>query len=393
MNIAAVIAEYNPFHKGHSLHLALTKKITNADGVIAVISGNYVQRGAPAMFDKYTRAHAALLNGADLVLELPLCAACGSAEYFARGSIFLLNQTGIVTDLCFGSECGDLKALDELSQILVEEPEDYKSLLRHYLKAGESFPKARMLALSQYDSSISLELLNKPNNLLALEYLKALKRSHSSIRPHTILRRGNAYYEDSLTPDSNASANAIRSALVANCGNFTENHIKVQLPAWELYADYQGKQPITENAFSLLLLQKLRKIQNQPLDQYFDVGKELSNRIWNHLDDFTSFCQFTDILKTKDQTRTAVSRALFHILLDIREYQPAHFFNVLGFRKESSFLLKELSLCNNLPIKTNLSDSSLDLAEQYPDHLYESVRSLLHHRPFQNEYRRKMLVC
>ena len=140
MKVVGIIAEYNPFHKGHQFHLSRARELSGADYVIVVMSGNYVQRGTPAMFDKYTRAEAALRSGADLVLELPVSVATGSAEYFASGAVKMLADTGIVTDLCFGSECGSLMDLQKLADILAEEPEEYQILLRKYLKKGMSFP-------------------------------------------------------------------------------------------------------------------------------------------------------------------------------------------------------------------------------------------------------------
>ena len=391
MKIAGVIAEYNPFHKGHQFHLDRGREITHADYVIVVMSGNYVQRGTPAMFDKYTRAEAALRSGADLVLELPVSAATGSAEYFASGAVKMLADTGIVTDLCFGSECGSLMDLQKLADILAEEPEEYQILLRKYLKEGMSFPAARAHAVKDYAPDLASDLLDAPNNLLGLEYLKALKRLHSTILPHTIQREGNAYHDITVTDGRAASASGIRDTLMKSQGVFTDRILQ-QLPFPELYKDYEGLSPVSENSFSLPLLQKLRALQDQPLDTYFGVSAELSNRIWNRLDEFSSFSGFTDLLKTRELTRTSVSRALLHVLLDVREYKPASVFRVLGFRKSSAILLKELSAHGNLPVITSLSQAGIPPKELYADYLYESVRSLLHGRPFQNEYRRKMLV-
>lgn len=393
MKVTGIISEYNPFHQGHAYHLSQARKCTQADFILVVMSGNYVQRGVPAMFDKYTRAKAALLHGADIVLELPISVATGSAEFFAKGAISLLLDTGIVTDLCFGSECGSLEELEKIAAILGNEPKEFQSLLKEYLKAGESFPKARALALAKYDTSLSSKLLNEPNNLLGLEYLKALQQldCEKRIKVHTILRQGSSYHEQDLEATHFASASAIRSALIKEKGNFTREILE-QLPSGEIYKAYDKKEPITENAFSLLLLQKLRSLQEEPLERFFDVNEELSNRIWKQLDSFVSFEQFTDCLKTKNLTRTAISRALLHILLDIQNYETASAFRVLGFRKEATPLLKELSIHGNLPIISKLTDAKLDKTVLYPDYLYESVRSLLHQQAFQNEYKRKMLV-
>ena len=391
MKVVGIITEYNPFHRGHQFHLAQSREITHADYVIVVMSGNYVQRGTPAMFDKYTRAEAALRSGADLVLELPVSSATGSAEYFASGAVKLLADTGIVTDLCFGSECGALAVLQELADVLADEPEPYRLLLRNYLKEGMSFPAARAQALKDYAPGLPAALLDMPNNLLGLEYIKALKRLQSNIRAHTIQREGSTYHDVTVAHEKSASASGIRDTLMKNQGVFTDNILQ-QLPFSELYKDYEGQPPITEDAFSLPLLQKLRELQDQPLDVYFGVSAELSNRIRNRLDEFSSFSDFTDLLKTRELTRTAVSRALLHILLDIREYAPADQFRVLGFRKSSGVLLKGLDTYGKLPVVTSLSKAGISPGKIYADQLYGSVRSLLHGQPFRNEYRRKMLV-
>ena len=219
MNIVGIIAEYNPFHYGHAFHLAQARRITGASHVIVVMSGNYVQRGVPAMFDKYTRAQAALHNGADLVLELPPCTATGSAEYFAKGAVRLLAGTGIVTDLCFGSECGDAAVLERPARILSEEPEAYRTLLKEYLRMGKPYPEARMLALHLYDPALPADVLKSPNNLLGIEYLKALYRLDIPLRAHTIPRAGASYHDLQMDPAAFASAGGIRQAFLESRGS------------------------------------------------------------------------------------------------------------------------------------------------------------------------------
>ena len=391
MTITGIIAEYNPFHRGHAYHLSRAREITGADFVIVAMSGNYVQRGVPAMFDKYTRAEAALRGGADLVLELPLCAACGSAEYFSDGAVDLFMQTDIVTDLCFGSECGDLEPLAEAAALLADEPEEYRSLLRQHLRTGVSFPLARATSLQEALPSVSSDMLSSPNNLLGIEYLKALKRRKSGIRPHTIAREGGGYHELTMEKGYYASAGAIRRELIHSKGTFTEM-IQAQLPSPGIYHSYEGKTPLTEDAFSLLLLQRLRSIQGTSLNSFFDVPEELSNRIWNRLDEFTSFSDFAELLKSRNLTRTAVNRALLHILLDLRQYRRAQRLRVLGLRKGSEILLKLMSTHGKLPLLTGLPGSALPESVFYPDRLYESVRSFTHGTPYQNEHRRKILI-
>lgn len=391
MKVVGIIAEYNPFHRGHAYHLARARQISGADYALVVMSGNYVQRGAPAMFDKYIRAEAALKNGADLVLELPPCTATGSAEYFSRGAVELLARSGVVTDLCFGSECGDLSVLSRTARILAKEPAEYRQQLRLALKKGEPYPKARARALSCCDGTLSASFLQEPNNQLGLEYLKALYRLDSGIIPHTIYRQGTAYHDATLPEAFPASASGIRAAFLEHKGSLTGS-LTAQLPSAEVYASYDGKPPLTEDAFSLLLLEKLRRIQGESLSGYFDVGEELSNRVWNCLDQYRSFSQFTDLIKTRNVTRTAVSRALLHILLDIRSWQPLSILRVLGFRREALPLLTELTSCASLPVVTSPADPAIPAEWLYGDRLYESVRSLLHGQPYQNEQRRRLLV-
>lgn len=182
MKIVGLITEYNPFHNGHLYHMQKAKEITGADSVIAVMSGNYVQRGAPAIMPKHLRAEMALEAGIPLVLELPVCYASGSAEYFADGAISLFEKLGCIDSICFGSECGDYYLLEKVAHVTADEPEAYKQTLQDALKQGLSFPLARQAALKAYFQDPSLDdILEQPNNILGIEYIKALylrKKSH-----------------------------------------------------------------------------------------------------------------------------------------------------------------------------------------------------------------------
>ncbi len=393
MRVVGIIAEYNPFHQGHAYQINKVRELTQADFIVVAMSGNFVQRGAPAIFDKYTRAHAALLSGADLILELPVSVATGSAEAFAKGSVRLLHNTGIVTDLCFGSECGDLSSLERLAAFLAEEPADYKLHLQNALKQGLSFPAAREQAVRLSDPSLPAELLGMPNNLLGLEYLKALRLYGSSIQPLTIQREGAGYHDVDVSSTQYSSASAIRAELIRSDGHFSEE-LLAQLPHPELYESYADHPPVTEDAFSLLLLEKLRRLAltGESLSQYEGISEDLANRIIGALDQFTGFSAFTNLIKTRNQTRTAISRALLHILLDIKTVEDPKAFRVLGFWKDSRAVLTALSEHGSLPVVTSLTRGTFTGTDFYPDQLYESVRSLLQQTPYQNEFRRKMLV-
>ena len=199
MKIVGLITEYNPFHNGHLYHIEKALEVTGADTAIVVMSGNYVQRGAPAIMPKHLRAEVALEAGVPLVLELPVCYACGSAEYFAEGAVSLLEQLGCIDCICFGSECGDYYLLEKIAHITADEPEEYRSFLQANLKSGLSFPLARQAALKSYLQDPSLdEILEQPNNILGIEYIKALYRRKSPIGAYTIKRKVSGYHDKDL---------------------------------------------------------------------------------------------------------------------------------------------------------------------------------------------------
>ena len=226
MTITAVIAEYNPFHNGHAYQLAKARELTGADYLVVIMSGDFVQRGAPAILDQHDRAELALLGGADLILQLPCHFALGSAQHFARGAVSLLTALGCVDFLCFGSEYGDTAPFLELADVLLHEPEEYRELLSGLLRNGLSFPTARAQALSAYFSdsasfsSLSKEeldtFLKEPNNILGIEYVQALLLSQSRIRPVTIRREGSGYHEGALFTHALPSATAMRNLLFSN---------------------------------------------------------------------------------------------------------------------------------------------------------------------------------
>lgn len=197
MRVVGIIAEYNPFHNGHEYHMKESLRLSEADYTVVAMSGNFVQRGAPAMMDKHTRAEAALRCGADLVLEIPVLYAAASAEYFAGGAAALLDSLGVVTHLSFGSECGNLEPLQNAAEILTREPEDYRAALKAHLKQGFSYPAARAQALAECcpNAGNFAEFLSSPNNILAVDYIKALIKRGSGMVPVTVKRTGAGYHE------------------------------------------------------------------------------------------------------------------------------------------------------------------------------------------------------
>lgn len=370
--VNGIVAEYNPFHSGHSYQIQDAKAKTGADYTIVVMSGHFMQRGTPSLIDKHKRTEMALRNGADLVVELPTLFSTSSADYFANGSVALLDKLGVVNFLCFGSECGEVDSLRQIADILVDEPEGYSMLLKQYLREGLSYPGARTAALVQFrpDLNDCRNILASANNILGISYLKALRHRSSAMEPVTT-RRTSSNYHDRLLGTYQSSALALRQAI---CDGRKVEALSSQMPesAYEiLSAAIAGEQYLQADDFSAPLHYKLLMKADEGYTAYMDVSEELSDRIHNHLCDFTSFTGFCDLLKTKDMTYTRISRCLMHILLDIKndEMEQAiqsdyiSYARVLGFRRDAEGLLSAIKRNSRIPLLTKLADAEQILDE------------------------------
>ncbi len=420
MKVVGLITEYNPFHNGHLYHIRKAREVTGADTVIVVMSGNYVQRGIPAMMPKRLRAFAALEAGVAAVFF-----ACGSAEYFAEGAIALLDALGCVDAICFGSECGDVKSLGKIAKILADEPEEYSVLLRNYLKSGLSYPRARQAALKSYFKDGTLDMiLEQPNNILGIEYMKALYKKNSTIRCCTIRRVISGYHDEKLLP-SLSSAAAIRKALAygEDFPRLTQYSLtdgpappgvllklKDQVPhsCLQILKEYfHTRYPVYANDFSLLLKYRLLSETKETLTQYTDISEDLANRIINRAGEFLSFSQFCSLLKTRELTYARISRCLMHIILgitasDLKAYQKAgycQYAHILGFRKDSTNILSVLKQSAKVPLITRparaeaLSDTGLSMLQHdiFASNLYESIITDKFKTPFINEYQHQVI--
>ena len=434
MKVTGIIAEYNPFHRGHKYQIDYCKKELGADYVIVAMSGDYVQRGTPALLSKHVRAEMALRCGADLVLEMPVSVSTASAEAFAMGGVSMLDGLHIVDSLCFGSEYGEVSALMELAEILVEEPEEYRQLLKEFLSNGLSFPSARCQALTEYfknphnftgddfDGVLTpllnqiVQILNSPNNILGIEYCKALLRLKSNIKPVTLKRQGMGYHETLAETDGSdrfsctdgstfASASAIRELLKATLTPETISRIASQVPdeiSLLLASSLQRNGFLTEDALDPLLSYCILKENADSFCSYLDVSRDLAERIMNRSNELNGFLQAASFLKTKELTQSRIQRALLHIILGIREV-PATvpYARVLGFRRESSTLLKEIKDSSSIPLITKLADANSLLDESGRSFLYETVFSsnlyekLLcrkNGRNFVHEYQKQLVI-
>ncbi len=408
MKVVGLIAEYNPFHNGHFYHIQKAREITGADAVLIIMSGNYVQRGTPAIMPKHLRARMALLSGASAVIELPVPYACASAEYFAAGAVSLLNQLGCIDSICFGSECGDIDLLTQTARMIENEPDEYKKNLHAFLREGLPFPAARQQALNTYPAAdCPASVLEQPNNILGIEYLKAIHQSGSTVTPYTIKRKESGYHDKNLS-EQYSSASAIRSQF--ENANFIFSFLEGQIPASSmqiLKETYGIRYPIHTNDFSLLLKQKLLLETEDTLTKYLDVTGDIAHRIIRLCGDYRSLDQFCGLLKTKDMTYTRISRCLLHILLDItkkdmetyRATGDCQYAHILGFREDSTDLLTRLKKHSRIPLLTKLTqtDTLTDAGKQmlrqdiYASDLYESVITDKYQRPFINEYRQQVI--
>lgn len=400
MKAVGLITEYNPFHKGHEYHIQKAKEITDADYVIAVMSGDYVQRGTPACVQKHTRAHMALVSGVDLVLELPIIYATGSAEIFAEGTVSILDKLGIVESICFGSECGTAVPLMEIAKILADEPEWYRAALQEQLRNGLSYPAARAAALPEY-----AEILSSPNNILGIEYCKALLRLDSKIKPVSIARKGSLYHESELGTEL-PSATAIRTQLYNLYNNEDSPNLSNYIPAnaWDILSKEIDLSSIMhEDDFSQILLYRLLSAKSpEELAEYEDVSDELASRIFKCRMQFISFSQFADLLKTKEVTRTRINRALLHIILDVKKgTKKASYARILGFRKDAGELLSAIKVNSQIPFfsKTATADGLLDAEQQElfdlttdASLLYEGVLSQKVNRSLVHEHSKSIII-
>ena len=405
--ITGIIAEYNPFHNGHAYQIEQARLLTGCDFLVVVMSGDYVQRGAPAVFDKYTRARMALACGADLVLELPVACSCASAEFFASGAVSLLDGLGCVDFLCFGSESGNLQSLMEPARILAKESPVFQEALRRGLSLGLSFPAARKEAFRACASNP--DILDLPNNILGIEYLKALLQRESSIKPVTIKRKGQGYH-DTLLDSGFASASGIRRFLKQEEAPLSAlPALKESLPdpVMEVLKDTLAHTlPVWEEDFSMLLRYELLRQSASDLTRYADISPDLGRRLKNCADKFSSFSEFVALVKTKDVTYTRITRALFHILLnltgeDTRSSVAMPYARILGFRKDHSRILGLLKENSRIPIipkaadyKTYLTPDLQPLFEKdlFAANLYETIAAAKQKRAFLHDLKRSPVI-
>lgn len=323
MKAVGIIGEFNPFHTGHAFLMEEARKKSGADYVITVMSGDFVQRGEPAVFDKYARTKSALEGGADLVFELPVRFCLSSAGDFAMGGILALASLGVVTDLYFGSECGDISPLMEAAQVLYQEKNSgharYSEHLRAALKSGLSFPAARSQALSLV-TSIDKKILEEPNNILGIEYCHALLTSGAPITPHTIKREGQAYNDAALTSGSPVS------------GGLPVSHSHPSATALRRQIYLSGAPHLCLDDCSDVIGYAL--LQNNNLEGIKDISPELAARMRKYSDDYRDATGFVQDCQTRTYTESRIRRALLQTVLELNDTSiTMPYLRLLGMKK------------------------------------------------------------
>lgn len=387
MKIAGVITEYNPFHNGHKYQLEQIKRQTSANYIVVVMSGDFVQRGEPAIIDKYERTRMALLSGADLVLELPAVFATASAEFFAGGGVSVLKNTGIVDMLCYGVESVDHELTKLVAGMLKNPPAEYSASLARLIQGGMSFPAARSRALCEYfqdnyDSSLDKldAFIASPNNILAIEYEKALM--DCDITGFPIKRVGEGYHSTDST-SAFSSATAVRG-VISTVYN-TANHLTVNSSNTSQFGNLtvlntlmpadcakiltyciSNGHIVFPDAISDLLYYRLISERNEGYEKYSDCTKELSAKIVKNIYKYENFTQFCNLLKSKNLTYTRISRVLTHILLGIENddfniCMDNPYLRILGFKKSSGELMHLLKKRASAPIITKVADAPYEL--------------------------------
>lgn len=348
MKVVGLVTEYNPFHNGHLYHLQASKEATGADVAVAVMSGHFLQRGEPAILDKWTRAKAAVEAGVDLVIEIPTLYACASAEFFAFGSVALLNSLGIVDSICFGSEDGHIDKIDAIAEKLLSPDQAFTDRLQEALSQGHSFPKARSIALAE-------DFDFKANNILGIEYLKALKVLKSSMKAFTIKRIQAAYLSEDLK-GTIASATAIRK----HAGKLEEIQAFVPEATFEaMHKEHTFK----ENMLHILLY-KIRTSSLEELRNIHDVKEGLEHKIKKAAESARDYDSLMAACLSKRFTKTRLQRIFVKILLNIKQdafdNQMPRYARILAFNDKGKALLKKMKKTSNIPLVNNINKTRLD---------------------------------
>lgn len=390
MKAVGVIVEYNPFHNGHAFHLQASKEAANADVVIAVMSGNFLQRGEPALVSKWYRTQMALLNGVDLVFELPYSFAVQKAETFANGAVSILDAAGC-DSLCFGSENGDIAAFTQTITFLEERHQLFNEYIKHHITKGISYPKALALSFQQLSGSDTILDLAKPNNILGFQYMNAIIGQKSRLKPLTVARKNANYHDEHFASETIASATSIRKAIFADETETTNIGQYVPEPTKRLLQEYKQKYGgfhRWENYWDLL---QYRLITSTPkeLRELYEMEEGLENRLINAAHTSTTFQEYMEKIKTKRYTWTRLQRLSVHVLanakkIEMKKYSDqASYLRLLGMTTTGREYLNKMKKHFSLPLVSRLSAYKKD--EILPDIQAAQVYAMAYPKGIRNE--------
>lgn len=363
MKTAGVIVEYNPFHNGHLYHLNETRKVTSADVVVAVMSGSFLQRGEPALVDKWSRTRMALQNGVDIVIELPYVYATQKAEIFAKGAISLLSSIG-VDEICFGSESGSIHEFHNTVAFIDSHEKEYNERVKYFMGEGNSYPKATSLAFQSLHGHEDVLNLSQPNNILGFQYVRAIHAQKSPIRPTTILRTKAGYHDRQLIDTKIASATGIRNELLSKGSPLESIQAYVPEPTYKELQQYKDTYSTFHGWHKLyhLLRYKLLTTSSTKLASIYEAEEGLENRLITMAKTAPTFQDFMDAVKTKRYTWTRIQRFALHILTETTkdEMRPAledraPYLRLLGMSGAGRSYLNEIKSSLPIPLVSNIN--------------------------------------
>lgn len=364
MKVVGIIAEFNPFHNGHKYLIQEAKKKTNADFVVVLMSGSFTQNANVAIYDKFKRAKAAIENGVDLVIELPTIYSISSGEYFATGAIDLLNKLNIIDYVFFGSENGDINDISDIANVELINKEQILKLTKEEMKKGITYAKAHENALKSYLTPSQIKELQKPNNILAIEYLKALKKTNSKIIPYTIKRRGNSISDTNIEKEENfTSATSIRQYIMLKKDlKILEKYVPV-----DMYEIMLIQKPLLNddiyNIIKFNILNNMKNIQN--LQGINGISEGIENKIISALSISKSYDEFIHNIKSKRYTLSSIKRMILNILLNITKndfnklYLNINYAHILSMSANGKLLLSNLSKISKVNLLTKINNKIL----------------------------------
>ena len=399
MKVLGIITEYNPMHNGHIYHIQKSKEITNCDYVVLVMSGSFTQTGNISTLDKFTKAAIATQYGVDLVIELPTIYATSSSEYFATGAISLLNELGIVDCICFGSECSDIQILNSISTKLIQNENSIWEDIKLQGK-NDTFAKTRSNVLSKYLNEDEIKEIAKPNNILGIEYLKALKKLNSNITPY-LIQRSSSDYNDSTVSQNElnfTSATSIRNAIKNN----DIESIRKYIPTL-IYDKLITSNILLNNDIYNILKYKIISMTNSQISDIHEVTEGIENRLIKCISIAKSYDELVDIMKSKRYIENKIKRVLINVLLQIDKENfkniallKSNYAHILAMSSNGSTLLSNISRLSKMPVFTSINDdiiSTLDNSIKYMINLdiYSSnIHSLLTNTSLNKDFTNKL---